>query len=60
MAGLRIRVRDVLVLLASGGSPEEILDDYPTRQRDHDDWSIAPSRRRHRISEAIFVDAVRR
>jgi len=27
--GLRIRVRDVLELLASGASQEEILEDYP-------------------------------
>lgn len=29
LRGLRIRVRDVLDLLASGASGEEILDDYP-------------------------------
>jgi uncharacterized protein (DUF433 family) len=28
--GLRIRVKDVLDLLASGASPEEILKDYPS------------------------------
>ena len=27
--GLRIRVRDVLELLAAGASPEEVLEDYP-------------------------------
>ena len=27
--GLRIRVRDILELLASGASQEEILEDYP-------------------------------
>ncbi len=27
--GLRIRVKDILELLASGASHEEILDDYP-------------------------------
>jgi uncharacterized protein (DUF433 family) len=27
--GMRIRVRDVLDLLAAGASREEILDDYP-------------------------------
>jgi uncharacterized protein (DUF433 family) len=27
--GLRIRVKDVLELLAAGGTPEEILADYP-------------------------------
>jgi len=27
--GLRIRVRDVLALLAAGAGHEEILDDYP-------------------------------
>ena len=27
--GLRVRVRDVLELLASGASREEILEDYP-------------------------------
>ena len=29
LRGLRIRVGDVLDLLASGGSREEILEDYP-------------------------------
>ena len=27
--GLRVRVKDILDLLASGASREEILDDYP-------------------------------
>ena len=27
--GIRIRVKDILELLASGASHEEILDDYP-------------------------------
>ncbi|WP_117193838.1 DUF433 domain-containing protein [Rhizobium terrae] len=27
--GLRIRVKDILELLASGATPEEILEDYP-------------------------------
>jgi len=27
--GLRIRVKDVLHLLAAGATPEEILEDYP-------------------------------
>ena len=27
--GLRIRVKDVLDLLAAGATPEEILEDYP-------------------------------
>ena len=29
MRGLRIRVKDILDLLASGASREEILEDYP-------------------------------
>jgi len=29
LRGLRIRVRDVLDLLASGASSQEILEDYP-------------------------------
>lgn len=37
--GLRIRVADILNLLASGASPEEILKDYPYLE--HDDISAA-------------------
>ncbi len=29
LRGLRVRVRDILDLLAAGASREEILDDYP-------------------------------
>jgi uncharacterized protein (DUF433 family) len=29
IGGLRIRVKDVLDLLAAGATPEEILSDYP-------------------------------
>ena len=32
--GMRIRVTDILELLASGASPEEILQDYPYLERD--------------------------
>ncbi len=32
--GLRVRVRDVLDLLASGASAEEILADYPYLERE--------------------------
>ena len=32
--GMRIRVVDVLELLAAGQSPEEILADYPYLERD--------------------------
>ena len=32
--GQRIRVTDVLSLLSSGASIEEILEDYPTLERD--------------------------
>ncbi|MCL4849641.1 MAG: DUF433 domain-containing protein [Acidobacteria bacterium] len=32
--GLRIRVKDVLDLLAAGASPEEILEDYPYLESD--------------------------
>lgn len=32
--GKRIRVTDVLELLASGASIEEIVEDYPTLERD--------------------------
>jgi uncharacterized protein (DUF433 family) len=32
LRGLRIRVRDVLDLLAAGASREEVLDDYPLLQ----------------------------
>ena len=32
--GMRIRVSDILELLASGASPEEILHDYPFLERD--------------------------
>ncbi|WP_043765611.1 DUF433 domain-containing protein [Algiphilus aromaticivorans] len=53
--GLRIRVRDVLELLAAGASREEILEDYPyleaaditaaleyaARQSDHSVLSVA-------------------
>jgi uncharacterized protein (DUF433 family) len=53
--GLRIRVRDVLDLLASGASRQEILEDYPlledgditaalefaARQSDHPILSVA-------------------
>jgi uncharacterized protein (DUF433 family) len=33
LRGLRIRVKDVLDLLAAGASHEEILDDYPYLER---------------------------
>ena len=29
LRGLRVRVKDVLDLLAAGATPEEILEDYP-------------------------------
>jgi uncharacterized protein (DUF433 family) len=32
--GLRIRVKDVLDLLAAGATPDEILADYPYLERD--------------------------
>jgi uncharacterized protein (DUF433 family) len=32
--GFRIRVADILNLLASGASPEEILEDYPYLERE--------------------------
>ncbi len=32
--GLRIRVKDVLDLLAAGATREEILDDYPYLEKD--------------------------
>lgn len=32
--GLRIRVKDILDLLASGATPEEVLVDYPYLQRE--------------------------
>lgn len=32
--GLRIRVKDILDLLASGATPEEVLADYPYLQRE--------------------------
>lgn len=32
--GKRIRVTDILELLASGASVEEIVEDYPTLERD--------------------------
>jgi uncharacterized protein (DUF433 family) len=32
--GLRIRVADILNLLASGATPEEILQDYPYLERE--------------------------
>ena len=31
--GLRMRVKDILDLLASGSTPEEILTDYPSLER---------------------------
>ena len=31
--GLRVRVKDILDLLASGNTPEEILTDYPYLER---------------------------
>jgi uncharacterized protein (DUF433 family) len=53
--GLRIRVKDILDLLAAGASREEILEDYPllepqdigaalefaARQADHPVWRFA-------------------
>lgn len=53
--GLRIRVKDILDLLAAGASQEEILADYPllepadiaaaleyaARQADHPVWRVA-------------------
>ena len=32
--GLRIRVKDILDLLASGATPEDVLADYPYLQRE--------------------------
>jgi uncharacterized protein (DUF433 family) len=32
--GLRIRVKDVLDLLAAGATPDEVLEDYPYLERD--------------------------
>ena len=32
--GLRIRVKDVLELLAAGATREELLDDYPYLEKD--------------------------
>ncbi|MEU4318500.1 DUF433 domain-containing protein [Nocardia fluminea] len=32
--GMRIRVKDVLELLAAGASEDEILEDYPYLERD--------------------------
>lgn len=32
--GMRIRVKDILDLLAAGASREEILDDYPCLERE--------------------------
>ena len=34
LRGLRVRVKDVLDLLAAGASREEILDDYPLLEDD--------------------------
>jgi uncharacterized protein (DUF433 family) len=33
LRGLRVQVKDVLELLASGASPDEILADYPYLER---------------------------
>ncbi len=33
LRGLRVRVKDVLELLASGSSPDDILADYPYLER---------------------------
>ncbi|MDF1656724.1 MAG: DUF433 domain-containing protein [Verrucomicrobiales bacterium] len=32
--GMRVRVKDVLDLLASGNSPEEILEDFPYLEKE--------------------------
>lgn len=39
--GMRIRVRDVLEMLASGATPDDILRDYPDLEREDIHASLA-------------------
>ena len=49
--GLRIRVADILGLLASGASPEEILSDYPYLEREDISAALAfAANQNHKVS----------
>lgn len=53
IAGTRIRVVDVLELLASGAAVDEILDDYPTLARE--DFPAALSYAASQVSRPVVL-----
>jgi uncharacterized protein (DUF433 family) len=55
LRGLRVRVSDILSLLSSGASVEEILKDYPNLERE--DIFAATEYAAHQTDHAVLLSA---